>query len=384
MTTVLIACDKFKGSLTAPEVCDAVADGIRAVRPEARVIPMPIADGGDGTVAAAVSAGYRHITASVTGPSGQPVAAGFALHPDGRTAVIEMAQASGLLQLADGVPDPLGATSYGTGELVAAALDAGARRIVLAVGGSASSDGGAGFIQALGARLTTGDGTAVARGGGALDTLASVDLTSLDSRLASCEMVLASDVDNPLLGHDGAASVYGPQKGAGVEEVEILEEGLAHLVRIMEGHGVLAGMAAFPGAGAAGGIGYAALAVLGATRQPGIEVVMEITGYRETVATLGAGDLVVTGEGSLDLQTLNGKAVAGLAAVARDAGVPVTAVCGQGSLSTEQLGTLGIQDAFRLTDLEPDTGRCMSGAAALLSAVGRRIGATLPAARVLQ
>lgn len=384
MSTVLIACDKFKGSLTAPEVCDAVAEGIRAVRPDATVIPMPMADGGDGTVAAAVSAGYRHITESVTGPSGQPVTAGFALHPESGTAVIEMAQASGLLQLPDGVPDPLGATSYGTGELVAAALDAGARRIVLAVGGSASTDGGAGFLQALGARLTAGDGTAVAHGGGALDTLASVDLTLLDPRLTGCEIVLASDVDNPLLGHDGAATVYGPQKGAGADEVEILEEGLAHLVRIMEGHGVLAGMAAFPGAGAAGGIGYAALAVLGATRQAGIEVVMEITGFRETVAALDSGDLVVTGEGSLDLQTLNGKAVAGLAAVARDAGVPVMAVCGQGSLTAEQLGTLGIRDAFRLTDLEPDTARCMSGAAALLAAVGRSIGKALPAESVLQ
>ncbi|MFJ5861961.1 glycerate kinase [Pseudarthrobacter sp. NPDC092439] len=384
MTTVLIACDKFKGSLTAPEVCDAVAEGIRAVRPDATVIPMPIADGGDGTVAAAVGAGYRHITLSVTGPSGQPVSAGFALHPDGGTAVIEMAQASGLLQLAGGIPDPLGATSYGTGELVVAALDAGARRIVLAVGGSASTDGGAGFLQALGARLTAGDGTAVAHGGGALDTLASVDLTSLDRRLAGCEIVLASDVDNPLLGHDGAASVYGPQKGAGAEEVEILEEGLAHLVRVMEGHGVLAGMADFPGAGAAGGIGYAALAVLGATRQPGIDVVMEITGYGETVAALGAGDLVVTGEGSLDPQTLSGKAVAGLAAVARDAGVPVIAVCGQGSLTAEQLGTLGIQGSFPLTDLEPDTARCMSGAAALLAAVGRNVGTSLVAERVLQ
>jgi glycerate kinase len=384
MNTVLIACDKFKGSLTAPEVCDAVAEGIRAVRPGATVIPMPIADGGDGTVAAAVSAGYRHITVDVTGPSGQPVTAGFALHPDGRSAVIEMAQASGLLQLAGGVPDPLGATSYGTGELVTAALDAGARRIVLAVGGSASTDGGAGFLQALGARLAADDGTALARGGGALDTLASVDLTSLDPRLAACGIVLASDVDNPLLGHDGAASVYGPQKGADAAEVEILEEGLAHFVRMLENHGVLAGMAAFPGAGAAGGIGYAALAVLGATRLPGIDVVMEITGYRETVAGLGADDLVVTGEGSLDAQTLSGKAVAGLAAVAGASGVPVVAVCGQGSLTPDQLAILGIRDAFRLTDLEPDTARCMSGAAALLTAVGRRVGNALPAERVVQ
>lgn len=371
VTTALIACDKFKGSLTAAEVCAAVEAGIRAARPGTHVISMPIADGGDGTVAAALSAGFEEITTTVTGPGGQPVASSFALHPADGTAVVEMARASGLLQLPGGVPDSLGATSFGTGELVRAALDAGARTIILAVGGSASTDGGAGFLQALGATLSRADGTALGRGGATLVSLAAVDLNTLDPRLADCRIILAADVDNPLLGPKGAASVYAPQKGASEADVEQLEEGLRHYVRMLHTAGLPAGAEDLPGAGAAGGLGFAAQSVLGATTHAGIDVVMDISGFRAALSGLTSGDLIITGEGSLDLQTLSGKAVAGVARAAWDAGVPAVAVCGQGLLGRDELAGIGIRQAYALTDFEPDIKRCMSNAAALLTEAGK-------------
>ncbi|GAA1273550.1 glycerate kinase [Arthrobacter pascens] len=373
MTTTLIACDKFKGSLTAAEVCAAVEAGIRSASPETEVISIPIADGGDGTAAAAVSAGYEEVTATVTGPSGQPVTASFALDRPGGTAVVEMARASGLLRLTDGVPNPLGATSFGTGELVQAALDAGARTIILAVGGSASTDGGAGFLQALGAALTRSDGSALGQGGGALGDLAAVNLDTLDPRLAGCELILASDVDNPLLGSQGAAAVYAPQKGANESEVRLLEQGLQHYVEMLRAAGLPPGAENLPGAGAAGGVGFAAQCVLGATTRAGVDVVMDITGYRAALSGLTDGDLVITGEGSLDTQTLNGKAVSGIARAARNAGVPVVAVCGQRQLASLDLARIGVRGAYALTDREAHIDRCISAAAALLTSAAEEL-----------
>lgn len=373
MTTVLIACDKFKGSLTAAEVCAAIEAGIRSASPKTEVMSIPIADGGDGTAAAAVSAGYEEITAMVTGPSGQPVTASFALHRSSGTAVVEMARASGLLQLSGAVPNPLGATSFGTGELVLAALDAGARSIILAAGGSASTDGGAGLLQALGVSLTCVDGTALGQGGGALGDLAAVDLDTLDPRLAGCELVLASDVDNPLLGPRGAAAVYAPQKGADESEVRLLEEGLHHYVQMLRAAGLPPGAENLPGAGAAGGVGFAAQSVLGATMRAGVDVVMDITGYRAALSGLTGDDLVITGEGSLDTQTLNGKAVSGIASAARSAGVPVVAVCGQRSLPSRDLAGIGVRQAYALTDRETNIDRCISAAAALLTSAAEEL-----------
>ena len=373
MTTtarVLIAADKFKGSLTAVEVAERITAGIKRVRPDASVESLPVADGGDGTVAAAVAGGFERHEMEVTGPLGGPVTAAFALR--GETAVIEMAEASGLQRMPPGVFAPLTATTRGTGELLLAAVEAGARSIVLGVGGSATTDGGAGMLEALGARFLDEDGDQVPHGGGPLVEMVSADLSGLDERLKNVEIVLASDVDNPLTGPKGAASVYGPQKGAGEEDVNVLDAALTHFVQVMgESVGPRATETAeAPGAGAAGGIGYGALVGLNATFRPGIDVLLDVLGFG---AALGRADLVITGEGSLDAQTLHGKAPAGVAAAARKEGKPVLAVCGRLTLDDKCLKGAGIERVYALTDLEKDTGRCMSEAGPLLEKLAERL-----------
>jgi glycerate kinase len=357
---VLIAADKFKGSLTAVEVAARVEAGLRTVVPALTVESLPVADGGDGTVDAAVAAGFERRTVRVTGPLGEPVEAAYALRED--TAVVEMAEASGLRHLPPGVFAPLAATTYGTGELLRAALDAGARTIVLGVGGSATTDGGAGMLSALGARLLDGDGAPIAPGGGPLATLATADLSGLDPRLIETEIVLASDVDNPLLGPKGAAAVYGPQKGASPGDVAALD---AALMRYAEVLGASAEAEA-PGAGAAGGVGFGALVGLGAAFRPGIEVLLDVLGFADALAR---ADLVITGEGSLDEQTLHGKAPVGVAHAARARGLDVVAVCGRLSLPPAALGSAGILRVYALTEIEPDAARCMSEAGPLLEQV---------------
>ncbi|MFF1274845.1 glycerate kinase [Streptomyces marokkonensis] len=366
---VLVAADKFKGSLTAVEVAERVTAGLRRVVPELVVEALPVADGGDGTVAAAVAAGFERREVRVTGPLGDEVTAAYALR-DG-TAVVEMAEASGLQRLPEGVFAPLTASTYGSGELLRAALDAGARSIVFGVGGSATTDGGAGMLSALGARFLTAGGEPVAPGGGGLAELASADLSGLDPRLSSVEFVLASDVDNPLTGPKGAPAVYGPQKGASPEDVETLDAALAHFAKALEGAvgPRAAEYAASPGAGAAGGIGYGAL-LLGAAFRPGIEVMLDVLGF---APALERADLVITGEGSLDRQTLHGKAPAGVAAAARAAGKEVVAVCGRLALPPEVLGRAGIRRAYALTDLEPDVAVCIADAGPILERTAERI-----------
>ncbi|MGW2329698.1 glycerate kinase [Streptomyces sp. NPDC001700] len=373
---MLIAADKFKGSLTAVEVAERVTAGLRRGWSGGddllRIDALPVADGGDGTVDAAVAAGFERREARVTGPLGAPVTAAYALR-DG-TAVVEMAEASGLRHLPDGVFAPLTATTYGSGELLRAALDAGARTIVFGVGGSATTDGGAGMLSALGARFLRGDGTPVAPGGGPLGELATADLSGLDPRLASAEIVLASDVDNPLTGPKGAAAVYGPQKGASEADVAALDAALATYVRALErAVGARAAeYAAAPGAGAAGGIGFGALLGLGAAFRPGIDVMLDVLGF---AAALEGADLVITGEGSLDEQTLHGKAPAGVAAAARARGIDVVAVCGRLALTPAALGGAGIRRAYPLTDLEPDPTRCIAEAGPLLERAAERLAA---------
>jgi glycerate kinase len=357
---VLIAADKFKGSLTAAEVAEHVAAGLRAVVPAVSVTALPVADGGDGTVEAAVAGGFERRAVRVTGPLGEPVDAAYALR--GTTAVVEMAEASGLRRLPPGVFAPLNATTYGTGELLRAALDAGARTIMLGVGGSATTDGGAGMLCALGARLLDAKGAPVAPGGGPLAALASADLSGLDPRLARAEVVLAGDVDNPLLGPKGAAAVYGPQKGASPADVAALDAALTRYAEVLGDREA----ARTPGAGAAGGIGYGALVGLGARFRSGIEVMLDVLGFE---AALAHADLVITGEGSLDAQTLHGKAPAGVAAAARARGVPVVAVCGRLALSAAELAAAGIGAAYPLSALEPDPARSIPGAGPLLTEV---------------
>jgi glycerate 2-kinase len=360
---VVVAPDKFKGSLTAAEVGAAVAAGLRSSAPGLDVRIVPVADGGDGTLEAAIGAGFRPVHLEVSGPVGQPVQAAIAVRDD--VAVVELAMASGLVLLSPKALEPLRASSFGTGELVRAALDQGCTTIVLGIGGSASTDGGAGLLQALGARFLDAAGAELPLGGGALGDLAEVDLTDLDWRLDGVEVVLASDVDNPLLGPRGAAAVYGPQKGAGPEEVDVLEAGLLRLAAAID-----RAAAERPGAGAAGGVGYAALAVLGATAQPGIEVVLDLVGFHET---LPGARLVITGEGRLDEQTLHGKAPAGVAAACGPAGVPVVAVSGGRDLDDARLHDAGFRAAYALTDLEPDVQRCIREPLPLLERLGRLI-----------
>lgn len=367
---VLIAADKFKGSLTAVQVAERVTAGLRRVVPGVEVEALPVADGGDGTVAAAVAAGFERREVPVAGPLGQEVTAAFAVRGD--TAVVEMAEASGLQRLPAGVFAPLTASTYGSGELLRAALDAGARTIVFGVGGSATTDGGAGMLSALGARFLDADGEPVAPGGGGLADLASADLSGLDPRFASVEFILASDVDNPLTGPKGAPAVYGPQKGASPDDVEALDSALAHYAKVLEEAvgAKAAGYAASPGAGAAGGIGYGAL-LLGARFRPGIEVMLDVLGF---APALEWADLVITGEGSLDEQTLHGKAPAGVAAAARAKGKEVVAVCGRLALPPEALGRAGIRRVYPLTDAEPDIQRCITEAGPILEDVAERIG----------
>ncbi|MFI0416974.1 glycerate kinase [Spongiactinospora sp. 9N601] len=387
---VIIAPDKFKGSLSAAEVADRVAAGLG---PGVETVRLPVADGGDGTVDAVVACGFTRVEAEVTGPVGDPVKAAYAWHPgplgdDLPTAVVELAEASGLRRLPAADPGsarpagahegvalaPLTATSRGTGELIAHAVRRGARRVVLGLGGSACTDGGTGMMAGLGVRFLDEHGAELGPGGAALRDLHTIDTSGLID-ISGVEVIVASDVDNPLLGPYGAAAVYGPQKGATPADVAVLEAGLARLAAVAaHTHGVVGagehdgvvrrmGVAAEPGAGAAGGVGFGALAFLAADLRPGISYLLGLLGFSRH---LEGARLVVTGEGALDEQTLRGKAPAGVAEAAAKAGVPVVAVCGRRSLGEAELHAAGIQAAYALTDIEPDPARCIADAGPLL------------------
>jgi glycerate 2-kinase len=364
---VVIAADKFTGSLTGAEVADAVRLGLSDVQPDIRVTVVPVADGGDGTVAAAVAAGFAEIRVEVEGPTGAAVSAPYAL--DGGRAVVELAAACGLELLPGGTLDPLGASTFGLGQVISDAIEHGAREIVLGLGGSASTDGGAGMTQALGARVVGVDGQEVGRGGGALAAVAAIDVAPLHDRMAGVRVQVASDVDNPLLGPRGAAAVFGPQKGADDAQIALLDSGLASWAGVVAA-AVGRDDSHRPGAGAAGGNGFAALALLDAQLRPGVELILELLHFDRVVA---GADLVITGEGSFDQQSLGGKTPVGVAAAAARAGVPTVAVAGRCLLDTDELRGAGIAAVYPLTDLEPDPARSMADAAALLRQVGRRI-----------
>ena len=362
---VVVAPDKFKGSLTAVAVAARVSAGLRSVVADLEIVQVPVADGGDGTVDAAVAAGFDRIAVVATGPTGQPVQTCYARRGD--EAVIEMASVCGLLLLPGGALEPEASSSYGLGEVVLSAVRAGSRRIVVGIGGSASTDGGAGFLQALGIRVLGKQGMDVPLGGAALADVATVDVSTLPAEFVGVEIVVASDVDNPLTGPNGAAAVYGPQKGASPAQVRELDAGLIHWAEVV----ALATGAdhAAAGAGAAGGVGFA-MAALGATVRPGIDLVLDLVGF---TAALSKADLVITGEGSLDAQTLAGKAPIGVANAARAAGVPVIAVCGRRLLSSQDLARAGFVATYALTDIEADVTRCMAQAGPLLEQVGATV-----------
>ena len=367
---VLVAPDKFKGSLTARDVAAALASGLTDAHPELRVVTCPVADGGEGTVEAAVASGFRPHRATVQGPLGQRVEAVFATR--GTTAVVELAQASGLQLLPQPGPSPQTAalaTTYGTGELLAAALDAGATRIVLGLGGSATTDGGAGMLQALGATFRDVAGEVLRPGLAHLSAIASADLTGLDPRIAAAEIVVATDVDNPLCGPRGAAAVFGPQKGATPDLALALDRDLGRWARVLSAAGVTASPD-HPGAGAAGGVGFAALGALRSTARPGVDVVLDLVGFEHLLAD---ACLVVTGEGSLDEQSLGGKAPIGVLRAAQAQGVPTVVVAGRCTLDPGVLARAGFQAVHTLQDLEPDLATCIREAPRLLRAVGREL-----------
>ncbi|PXX65465.1 glycerate kinase [Nocardia tenerifensis] len=363
MTCVVLAPDKFKGSLTAPRVAAALAEGIARVAPDVEIRRVPVADGGDGTVDAFVAARWRRVEVAAPGPTGAPGTTSYAVHAS--TAVIELATVVGLEKLPGGRPDPLGASTFGLGVVIGHALDHGATDIVIGLGGSASTDGGAGMARALGARILDASGRELPDGGAALARAARLDRSAMHPGIDSAAFTLACDVDNPLLGPSGAVAVYAPQKGAGAADLATLETALANWAR-------LAGpeFARQPGAGAAGGTGFGALALLGARVRSGIEAILELLDFP---ALLDGADLVITGEGSLDAQSLHGKAPIGVCDAARAAGLPVIAVAGRNRLAAEQVRAAGFTACYALAELEPDPARSIAEASALLQEVGARI-----------
>jgi glycerate 2-kinase len=365
---VLLALDKFKGTLDAPAVCRHLAAGLHRGNPALVTRSVPVADGGDGSVAAAVRAGFIPRRVRATGPQGEPVEAMFAV--SGSRAVIEVAEVCGLRRAGAGDLAPLAATTYGVGELIRAALDLGCATVVLALGGSATIDGGTGMLTALGARFSDDRGRPLSPGGGALAELAGAELEALDPRIRDIQLILATDVDNPLVGADGAAHVYGPQKGADSRQVRQLEAGLRRLLVHLPGR--VAALAECAGAGTAGGLGFAGL-LLGGEIRPGAEFFLDLLGFDHL---LPGASLVITGEGRLDRQTLHGKAPARVADRARRSGVPTIAVAGSCTLSREELHAAGIRRAISLLDIDA---RCAADpvlSAHLLERVGQQLTTT--------
>ena len=344
---IVIAPQEFKGSLTASEAAAAMAVGAREALPAASLELAPMSDGGPGTVEAVVAAsGGRTVATTVQDPIGRPVAAEWGTVGED-TAVIEMAAAAGLLRMAGDERGPRAASTYGVGELVRAALDAGCRRLIVGQGGSATNDGGAGMAQALGVRFLDTDGGELPPGGAALACLERIDSSALDPRLARCEVVAATDVMNPLCGPEGASLVYGPQKGASPEVARELDAALRRYGEVVE-RDVGVRVLDVPGAGAAGGLGAGLITFLGARIEPGVEIVAEVVRLRERVrgadpSTALRADLVLTGEGRLDGQTGYGKTVAGVARIAAAEGVPVIVVAGTLGEGWERILESGVE-----------------------------------------
>lgn len=342
---IIIAPDSFKDSLSAEGVAQAIARGLAQVWPDAQLIQCPMADGGEGTVDAVLAACNGELRReAVRGPLGGTVEARWGWLADSHTAIIEMAEASGLQLVPPGQRDACSSSTYGTGELIRAALDLGAQRIILAIGGSATNDGGAGAMQALGVQLLDADRQALAPGGLALARLAHINLQNLDPRLAEVRFEIAADVNNPLCGPQGASAIFGPQKGANPEQVQQLDAALGYFADLCA-QVLPRDVRDEPGSGAAGGLGFAAKAFLGAQFRAGVEVVAELVGLDQAVR---GADLVFTGEGRFDAQTLRGKTPFGVARVAQRHGVPVIVIAGTLGDGYEQMYAHGVDAAFAL------------------------------------
>jgi glycerate 2-kinase len=340
---IIIAPDSFKESLSSIEAARQIGAGFREIFPDAEILELPVADGGEGTVEALVAATGGEIRkARVSGPMGTPVEAFYGVSGNGRTAVIEMAAASGLALVPADRRNPLLTSSSGTGQLIRRALDDGLQHLIIGIGGSATNDAGAGMLQALGVRLLDGQGRDLPGGGGALGRLAAIDVSGLDPRLRECRIEVACDVDNPLTGERGASAVYGPQKGATPAMVAELDANLALFARRVE-RDLGRSMETVPGAGAAGGMGGALLAFLGARLRPGVEIVLDAIDLKTLVRD---ADLVITGEGRIDGQSASGKTPVGVARVAVEQGVPVIALAGSLGRDAEDVLACGIEALF--------------------------------------
>ena len=322
---IVIAPDSYKGSIYASDAARAMADGVRRVLPDAEVVLVPVADGGDGTLETLVeTSGGRIITSDVTWPLGETVSAEWGAMGDGVTAVAEMARTSGLALVRLEDRDPLNATTYGLGEVILEALEAGYRRFILGIGGSATNDAGAGMAQALGVRLLDADGADLPPGGAALARLDRIDALGLGPRAAEAEFDMACDVNNPLTGPEGASAVYGPQKGATPQMVEQLDAALANFAEVVK-RDLGADVNDVPGSGAAGGLGGGIMAFLGGRLRPGVDIVLDTV---DLASRLDGADLIITGEGCMDFQTVYNKAPIGVARLAGERGIPVIGVSG--------------------------------------------------------
>ena len=366
---ILIAPDSFKGSLSALAAAQAMERGVKEVFPEAEVLKVPIADGGEGTVEALVAATGGELRRQwVQGPLQEPVEAFWGILGDGQTAVIEMAAASGLPLVPRDRRDPRLTTTHGTGELIKAALDAGLTRLIIGIGGSATNDGGTGMARALGARFLDAQGLELPPGGGALARLARVDLTGLDPRLLDADLLVACDVDNPLTGPRGASAIYGPQKGATAETVAELDAALTRFAQVAA-EATSRDVATLPGAGAAGGLGAGLLFFTPARLRPGVQIVLEATGFAALAQT---ADLVITGEGRTDAQTAMGKAPVGVAAVAKAWNVPVLCLSGGLGEGAEAVLGLGIDALMSIVPQAMPLETCMAMGAELTQAAAAR------------
>ncbi len=367
---IIVAPDSYKGSVSALGVAQAMERGILAVFPDADVRKIPIADGGEGTVEALITAtnGVLH-QLKVTDPLGEPVTAHWGILGDGQTAIIEMAAASGLPLVPAEKRNPRITTTYGTGELVRAALDAGLRKIIIGIGGSATNDGGTGMMRALGARFAADDGRELPDGGAALARLNHIDLTKLDPRLKDCRITVACDVDNPLCGSRGASAVFGPQKGATPEIVAELDAALAHYSVIAQ-KATGRDVAELPGAGAAGGLGAGLMFFTPAKLKPGVEIVLDAVGFAGVVE--GAA-FVITGEGRTDFQTAFGKAPVGVAKVAKQFNIPVFCLSGGIGDGADDVLAQGIDAVMSICDRPLTLDVCMSTGSTLIESAAQRL-----------
>ena len=378
---IVIAPDSYKESLSALEVANAIEQGFREIWPDADYVKLTVADGGEGTVEAMVAAtAGRIVDVDVTGPLGEPVTAFFGLSGDERTAFIEMAAASGLEQVPVALRDPLKTTSWGTGELIRHALDAGVDHIIIGLGGSATNDGGAGMVQALGAKLLDARQNEIGKGGAALDALTRIDISQLDPRLAACRIEVACDVTNPLTGKEGASAVFGPQKGATAETIDRLDTALVHYAQIIT-RDLEVDVLELAGGGAAGGMGAALYAFCGAQLRRGIEIV---TDALQLDACVADADLVVTGEGRMDSQTIHGKVPVGVAKVAKRHHKPVIGIAGSLTADVGIVHEHGLDAVFSVIYTICTLDDALKNAAENVRMTARNVAATLKMGQTLR